>query len=114
MARPMGNLLYGTPPTPHEIEDRLLAHLQTVIFTKFRRNESFAFHLDAVPGRGTGRQSLWLNPMIPLQFSFYGSRAPELNREWLAALLEQANSAKGMRIVPEPAANTIKRVESAA
>ncbi|MGK9148287.1 ATP-dependent DNA ligase [Plantibacter flavus] len=112
----MGNLLYGTPPTLHEIEDRLLAHLQVVIFSKFRRNESFAFHLEAVPGRGTGRQSLWLNPTIPLQFAFSGSRAPEMNREWLAVLLEQANSAKGLRVVPEPvlAAGSIARMDAVA
>ncbi|MBF4461177.1 MULTISPECIES: ATP-dependent DNA ligase [unclassified Rathayibacter] len=99
----MGALLYGTPPTSHEIDDRALAHLQIVMINKFRRNEAFAFQLDASPAHGTGRHTLWLHPTIPLQFSFHGSRMPAVNSEWVRALMEEANSGRGLRLTPEPA-----------
>lgn len=98
----MGKLLYGTPPTEHEIEDRLLAHVQVVITNKFRRDESFAFVLPANPALGSGRQTLWLNPSIPVQFSFHGSRAPALNRDWVQQLMNEANSGRGLSLLPEP------------
>lgn len=97
----MGKLLYGTPPTEHEIEDRLLAHLQIVMMNKLRRNESFAFHLDVPASLGSGRVSLWLNPAIPLQFFFYGSRIPAVNPMWVQELMNEANSGRGLRSVPE-------------
>lgn len=98
----MGRLMYGTPPTELDVDDRVLAHIQVIILNKFRRNESFAFHLDAQPERGIGRQSLWLHPSIPLQFSFYGSRMPALNPEWLRLLADEANTGRGLHICPEP------------
>jgi hypothetical protein len=99
----MGALLYGTPATSHEIDDRALAHLQIVMINKFRRDEAFAFQLDASSAHGTGRQTLWLHPTIPLQFSFHGSRMPAINATWVRALMEEANSGRGLRIVSEPA-----------
>ncbi|AZZ56472.1 ATP-dependent DNA ligase [Rathayibacter iranicus] len=99
----MGALLYGTPPTSHEIDDRALAHLQIVMINKFRRDEAFAFQLDASSAHGTGRQTLWLHPSIPLQFSFHGSRMPAINAGWVRALMEEANSGRGLRLVAEPA-----------
>lgn len=98
----MGRFLYGTPPTEHDIEDRLLAHLQVVIVTKFRRNESFAFTLPANHTLGTGRQTLWLNPAVPVQFSFHGSRTPALNTTWVRQLMTEANSNRGLSLLPEP------------
>lgn len=38
----MGQFLYGTPPAVIEIEDRTLAHLQIVVYAKFRRDERFS------------------------------------------------------------------------
>lgn len=98
----MGKFLYGTPPTEHEIEDRLLAHLQVVIVSKFRRNESFAFSLPANAALGTGRQTLWMSPTIPVQFSFHGSRTPALNRDWIQHLMNDASSGRGLSVSPEP------------
>ncbi|AZZ53696.1 MULTISPECIES: ATP-dependent DNA ligase [Rathayibacter] len=110
----MGALLYGTPATSHEIDDRALAHLQIVMINKFRRNEAFAFQLDASSAHGTGRQTLWLHPTIPLQFSFHGSRVPAINAAWVRALMEEANSGRGLRIVPEPAQQPDSAVATAA
>lgn len=98
----MGKLLYGTPPTEHEIEDRLLAHLQVVIVNKFRRNESFAFTITTPASRGSGRQTLWLNPTIPVQFSFHGGRMPSMNPAWVQELMNEANSGRGLSLMPEP------------
>jgi hypothetical protein len=98
----MGKLLYGTPPTEHDIEDRLLAHLQIVIVNKFRRGESFAFTIPASAQAGTGRQTLWLNPSIPVQFAFHGSRMPAMNPAWVQELMNEANSGRGLSTVPEP------------
>ncbi|MCJ1685356.1 ATP-dependent DNA ligase [Rathayibacter sp. VKM Ac-2928] len=98
----MGTLLYGTPPTEHDIEDRLLAHLQVVIINKFRRGESFAFTLTVPASHGSGRQTLWLSPSIPVQFSFHGSRAPALNPTWVQELMNEANSGRGLSVMPEP------------
>jgi hypothetical protein len=98
----MGKLLYGTPPTEHTVDDRILAHLQVVIVGKFRRNECFAFTLPASPAEGTGRQTLWLHPAIPVQFSFHGSRMPALNRAWIEQLMNEANSGRGLTLLPEP------------
>ncbi|OOB92303.1 DUF7882 family protein [Rathayibacter sp. VKM Ac-2630] len=98
----MGSLLYGTPATAHDIDDRALAHLQIVMINKFRRNEAFAFQIEASNTHGTGRQTLWLHPAIPLQFSFNGSRMPAINPTWVRSLMEEANSGRGLRIIPEP------------
>lgn len=98
----MGHLLYGTPPTSLEIDDRTLAHLQVVIINKFRRDERFSFILDPSPEHGRGRHALWLNPAIPLQFQFAGSRQPTLNAAWVDALMDCANSGGGLRVTPEP------------
>ncbi|MBO0982703.1 ATP-dependent DNA ligase [Rathayibacter sp. SD072] len=110
----MGKLLYGTPPTEHDVEDRLLAHLQVVIVNKFRRGESFAFTLIVPSSHGSGRQTLWLNPTIPVQFSFYGSRIPALNPAWVQELMNEANSGRGLSVIPEPQHRDLPRTTVAA
>ena len=55
---------------------------------------------------GSGRISLWLDPSIPLQFRFDGSREPVLNRAWIEALASVAASTTGLIPLPEPAART--------
>lgn len=110
----MGKLLYGTPPTEHLIDDRILAHLQIVIVNKFRRNECFAFTLPASPAQGTGRQTLWLHPIVPVQFSFNGGRMPALNRTWIEQLMEEANSSRGLSLIPEPRQRPAAHVEEVA
>lgn len=95
----MGKLIYGRREI--EIEDRTLAHLKIVMLTKLRRNESFAFnHINDVES-GSGRSTVWVHPSVPLQFNFYGNRTPELNREWVEALLMSANTPEGLKVLPE-------------
>jgi len=83
-------------------EDRLLAHLQVVIWAKVRRGESFAFTWDDQQRAGYGRSSIWISPNISLAFQYFGSRTPAVNRAWIEALTKSANSAGGLQVVPEP------------
>ena len=97
----MGKLTYDSTLTV-DFEDRVLAHLQLVIGAKLRRGESFFFSWKDDPQIGDGRSSLWIQPSIPLHFKFVGGRPPAINAEWVNALMLTANSAQGLRILPEP------------
>lgn len=97
----MGTLTYDVV-SKVDFEDRALAHLQIVIASKLRRGESFNFSWVKAPADGSGRTTVWLHPSIPLAWDFAGSRPPAINRQWLEVLMESANSAGGLHLVPEP------------
>ncbi|MDD7929311.1 DUF7882 family protein [Microbacterium thalli] len=99
----MGRFIYGNGNTKVEIEDRTLAHLQQVIGTKLRRNESFFFSWREDTSVGGGRRSVWIHQGADLEFTYFGHRAPRLNRDWLEAMALVAGSAAGLYVVPEPA-----------
>jgi hypothetical protein len=82
-------------------DDRVLAHLQVVIWSKLRRDEQFAFTW-VDPQRAGGRTSIWVNPSISMAFDFFGSKTPTLNAAWVEALTRAANSPGGLVVVPEP------------
>lgn len=98
----MGKFIYGVPPTTVDIDDRVLAHLRMVMTTKLRRSEPFMFEFDLPPAEGSGRRSFWVHPAVPIQFHFFGSREPRLNRAWVETLFREASGPTGLRIVPEP------------
>ena len=98
----MGTLFYGPHSSAYEFDDRLLAHLRVVIVTKFRRHESFTLTWELSRDSGGGRISLWLDPAIPLEFHFRGSREPALNREWIEQLATIAGSTTGLVPLDEP------------
>ncbi|MGZ0069952.1 DUF7882 family protein [Microbacterium arborescens] len=107
----MGHLIYGVAPAIN-IDDRTLQHLRLVIVTKLRRDESFSFTWDNEPAvRGddalegsSGRYgTVWLSKASSLYFSFDAEPDQSLNKRWLELLAESAQSAAGLRIVPEPA-----------
>jgi hypothetical protein len=97
----MGRLIYGPTGTRVDIEDRTLAHLKVVILTKLRRNEGFAFSWERGTDGGGGRDTMWLNPSIGLEFQFDGGREAALNKVWLEELMASANSGGGLHILPE-------------
>ena len=97
----MGAFLYGDRQRRFEIEDRTLAHLQLVISAKLRRRESFFFSVRDDDG-SAGRVSIWVSPMVPLHFKYYGSRQPAINRRWVEALHDTANSPAGLVLIEEP------------
>ncbi|WP_395244479.1 ATP-dependent DNA ligase [Agromyces sp. MMS24-K17] len=100
----MGTLTYDSKLVV-SFDDRVLAHLQAVIWAKLRRGETFAFTwTESSNGSGFGRTSVWMSPSVPVAFEYFGSRAPILNPAWVAALTKSANSAGGLTIVSEPPA----------
>ncbi|KAA9132344.1 DUF7882 family protein [Microbacterium caowuchunii] len=97
----MGQLLYDAGSQSFDIDDRTLAHLRVVFMNKLRRSEPFLFHLP--DPHGMGMRSLWIHPAVALVFTFYGSRSPVLNREWIDELMTEANGPNGLTLSPEPA-----------
>jgi hypothetical protein len=97
----MGTLTYDSKLTV-QFDDRVLAHLQQVIWAKLRRGEPFPFTWNDPNRAGLQRTSVWLTPNATLSFQYFGSRAPRLNPVWLDALTKSANSPAGLELVPEP------------
>lgn len=97
----MGSLTYDSKLTV-EFDDRVLLHLQAVISSKLRRNESFFFSWKSINDVGDGRTSIWLNATIPLAFAYETSQPTMINRDWVEALAVSANSPAGLRIIDEP------------
>ncbi|HEX5730844.1 hypothetical protein [Microbacterium sp.] len=106
----MGQLLYGAAPAI-QIEDWGLQHLQAVMLTKLRRDESFSFSWDNEPdvdGDATEpvrghHGTVWISKSTPLYFSYDAPRHGPLNKRWLAALAVAAGSSSGtFRLLPEP------------
>ncbi|TFD49828.1 ATP-dependent DNA ligase [Cryobacterium frigoriphilum] len=98
----MGKLTYNSHITAH-FDDRVLAHLQLVVGAKLRRGESFYFSWTVDPDLGGGRNSIWMNPSIPMSYSYVENVSTTYNRDWIEALSESANSTVGLQLVPEPA-----------
>jgi hypothetical protein len=105
----VGQLIYGTAPAI-EIDDWGLRHLQAVMLTKLRRDESFSFSWDNEPdvdgdvtqARRGDHGTVWISKSTPLYFSFEGPRNRPLNQQWLAALALAASSGAGsFRLLPE-------------
>lgn len=97
----MGILTYNSTRAI-ELEDRVLAHLRSVIFTKLRRGESFSFSWARTPAEGSGRNSVWVGPDTPLSFEFFDRQEVQLNAAWLAQLTRSANSPGGLVVLEEP------------
>ncbi|MET0673208.1 MAG: hypothetical protein ABWY37_06925 [Microbacterium pygmaeum] len=105
----MGQLIYGMVPAI-EVDDWGLAHLQAVMLTKLRRDESFGFSweartdlpADAAPARRGQRGTIWISRGSSLYFSYDGPRGGPLNARWLTALAESASSSNTFRLVAEP------------
>lgn len=85
-----------------DFEDRLLAHLQAVIMAKVRRGESFPFTWKDEISTGGGRTTVYIHPNVSLVFKYHGSRSPQLSPAWLHALTYNANSGRGLYVIPEP------------
>lgn len=99
----MGTLTYDSKLTA-TIDDRILAHLQIVIWAKLRRGEQFSFTWTESSRSGYGRTSVWLSPNISLSFEYFGGKPAIINKQWIAVLTKSANSASGLQLTPEPTA----------
>ncbi|KZE37682.1 DUF7882 family protein [Microbacterium sp. T32] len=91
-----------------DFEDRLLAHLQAVIMAKVRRGESFPFTWKDDISTGGGRTTVYIHPNVSMVFKYHGSRNPQLSNTWLHALTYNANSGRGLYVVPEPDDSTVR------
>lgn len=101
----MGHLHYGD--RSYVFDDRALIHLQVVIGSKLRRDESFFLTwTTSEPGR-SGRRSVWVHPGIPLVFDFTSTEPVRLNSDWLRVLTDSAHSGGGLLLTAEPAERTI-------
>jgi hypothetical protein len=98
----MGSLMYGSQAIEINFDDRALMHLQIVITAKLRRKESFVFSWTDAAEVGDGRNSIWLDPSSTLLYKYESSRIPAINREWIDALMNSANSGSGMTYSVEP------------
>lgn len=96
----MGVLRYGGER--FEMDDRLLAHLQVVISLKLRRSESFFLSWVASLESGSGRHALWIDTGVPVHMTYFGSRIPSINRQWIEELVAAANSSAGLVLSEEP------------
>ena len=97
----MGTLTYDSKLTV-TIDDRVLAHLQVVIWAKLRRGEQFAFTWVDPMRNGLGRTSMWVSPSVSLSFQYFGGKMPLINGAWVEALTKSASSPGGLQLVPEP------------
>lgn len=98
----MGMLYYAGSTEPISIDDVVLAHARAVISTKLRRNESFTLSwLEDVDGEPR-RSTVWMNPTIPLRFSFEGAEPHRLDRELLQRMADAANTVAGMTLDDAP------------
>lgn len=99
----MGTLLYGPAETAISFDDTILSHLQLVIVAKLRRGESFILSWDVAPEFGGGRNTIWLNSMLPLMFKYDSNQVPVIDRELLERMSVSANNNRGLVMEYEPA-----------
>lgn len=97
----VGELVYNGTHIA-DFDDRLLAHLESVIGAKLRRGESFqlSWRENTIGYRWL---SVWLHPGLSLVYRYTGSRRPAINPAWLDALGRTANDDLGLKVVAEPA-----------
>jgi hypothetical protein len=98
----MGHLHYDR--STFVIEDRILSHLQVVVTQKMRRHDSFMLTFSHTERGAEVSNSIWVSHNSHLHFAFSGSRHPELNKQWLEALMAASNSTTGLDVdrIPEP------------
>ncbi|OAZ43088.1 hypothetical protein A9Z40_14645 [Microbacterium arborescens] len=92
----MGQLFYGNTSESIEVPDRLLAHLKVLAATKLRRSESFTLTWRHGADIAAGRQTIWLQPSIPLRFVFDGLEAEKLDSALLTEMARAATSSTGL------------------
>lgn len=96
----MGYLVYdGTSRI--QLDDRVLAHLDMVIISKFRRREGFALRWRDSAATGDGHSMIWLDPSLPLRIHYDGSRPASLSKDWLERLASAASTNSGLELIDE-------------
>lgn len=96
MTSTMGTLQYGSD-LQVDLADDVLGHLEAAVISKLRRGESFALRLDDE----SGARTVWMSAASQLVFSYTAER-PAIDRAWLEAIVETANTPAGLRLLPKP------------
>lgn len=96
----MGTLTYAGA-TAYEMDDRTLAHLEAVIVAKLRRHEYLTLGWTIEAHEGSGRVHLSIHDGVPLELAYRHGERQRLNRKWIDALMEQANSPQGIMLMTE-------------
>jgi len=89
----MGTFRYGASQTALSIDDRTLAHLQTVVTTKLRRSEGMLLHWDA-PVRGAA----WIHPHCDISYEYDETGEIQLASEVLDRMMSEASGTRGLKI----------------
>lgn len=97
----MATLTYGPDATTITVDDRALAHLQYVIFQRYRRHEPFVMTLVTGEAGSRQRRSTWMTPGAPVSFAYDREDMPQLDRVWLEELMKQSYSGTGL-VYTEP------------
>jgi hypothetical protein len=84
-----------------DFDDRLLAHVQTVVVQKVRRQEPFLLTWQDSDDLGGGRTSIWIHQFAHMTFHFASNSDPKIDRAWLEKLMGSANSPRGMFVSDE-------------
>jgi hypothetical protein len=84
-----------------DFDDRLLAHLQTVVLQKVRRQESFLMTWREADDLGGGRTGIWIHQYAHMTFHFGTNDNPKIDRAWLERLMTSANSPTGLFVSDE-------------
>lgn len=92
----MATLTYGPDATTVTIDDRALAHLQYVIFQRYRRHEPFVMTIVTGEAGDRQRRSTWMTPGAPVSFAYDNEATPQLDRVWLEELMKQSYSGNGL------------------
>jgi hypothetical protein len=109
----MASLTYGPDATTITVDDRALAHLQYVIFQRYRRHEPFVMTLVTGTAGERRRRSTWMTPDAPVSFSYDNEETHQLDRVWLEDLMKQSYSGNGL-VYSEPLAGQHELDETAA
>ncbi|MBD7957763.1 hypothetical protein H9651_08940 [Microbacterium sp. Sa4CUA7] len=96
----MGMLYYGSATTPIHIEDEMLAHLKVVMATKLRRGESFTVTWRHDEHSPAGRTTLWIEPSIPLRFTFDSADPCVLDPALLRDLADEVSRGGSLTLPP--------------
>jgi len=99
----MGKLMIGNPTVQIAVDDRTLAHLQSVMIAKLRREEKFTFTWTSPLGEFPA-SIIWMHPAVALQFHFETAEPQPLNAIWIDVLAMSAAGSSGLRIIDEPQA----------
>lgn len=109
----MGQLFYGSMDEAIEVDDVLLMHAQAVAFTKLRRGESFLMSWKRPSA--SGRETIWVQPSIPLRFIWDAEGDVSLDGSLLDELVQAAASMKGMDLSPRaPKLSAVPPIDVAA